>query len=216
MRGLERDLDAGEGGQECSHRLRGSQWPGTTHADSAAAPETPMAEILEVLKYPDPILRRGGKDVQEVDDAIRATAANMLHTMYNYRGVGLAAPQVGLDLKLLVLNQEGDPAKPEEELVMLNPKIISRKTLEFGEEGCLSFPSLYAEVGHSRRVSRPRRRRSGSEVRGLYRADRPARDGPPAGSVVRGPAVRCRTHPRAQQAPRHGEGIRSPVASGIR
>ena len=146
MRGLERDLDAGEGGQECSHRLRGSQWPGTTHADSAADPETPMAEILEVLKYPDPILRRGGKDVQEVDDAIRATAANMLHTMYNYRGVGLAAPQVGLDLKLLVLNQEGDPAKPEDELVMLNPKIISRKTLEFGEEGCLSFPSLYAEV----------------------------------------------------------------------
>lgn len=146
MRGLERDLDAGEGGQECSDRLRGSQWPGTAHADSDAALETPMAEILEVLKYPDPVLRRGGKDVQEVDDAIRATAANMLHTMYNYRGVGLAAPQVGLDWKLLVLNQEGDPAKPEEELVMLNPKIISRKTLEFGEEGCLSFPSLYAEV----------------------------------------------------------------------
>ena len=105
-----------------------------------------MAELLEVLKYPDPILRRGGKNVPEVDDAIRATAADMLHTMYNYRGVGLAAPQVGLDLNLLVVNQEGDASQPDEELVMLNPKILSRKTLEFGEEGCLSFPSIYAEV----------------------------------------------------------------------
>jgi peptide deformylase len=105
-----------------------------------------MAEILDVLKYPDPILRRGGQDIEVVDDALRATAGDMLHTMYNYRGVGLAAPQVGLDLNLLVLNQEGDQDKPDEELVMLNPKILSRKTLEFGEEGCLSFPGIYAEV----------------------------------------------------------------------
>ena len=69
-----------------------------------------MPELLEVLKYPDPILRRGGKDITEFDDALRDTAKSMFHTMYNYRGVGLAAPQVGLDLNLLVLNPVGDEA----------------------------------------------------------------------------------------------------------
>ena len=105
-----------------------------------------MADPLTVLKYPDPILRRGGKDIDTFDDALRQTAADMLGTMYAYRGVGLAAPQVGLDLNLLVLNPEGDPASADEEMAMINPKIVSRKTLEYGEEGCLSFPGIYAEV----------------------------------------------------------------------
>ena len=87
-----------------------------------------MAQILEVLKYPDPILRRGGEDVTEFDDTLRNTARDMFHTMYTYRGVGLAAPQVGLPLNLLVLNQEGDEAKPEEELVMVNPRSTRSRT----------------------------------------------------------------------------------------
>jgi peptide deformylase len=112
----------------------------------------PMAEILNVLKYPDPVLRRGGKDVTEFDDALKATVADMLATMYSYRGVGLAAPQVGLEINLLVLNPEGDPEKTDDELVMINPEIVSRKTLEYGEEGCLSFPSLYAEVERHKKI----------------------------------------------------------------
>lgn len=105
-----------------------------------------MVDILEVLKYPNPVLRRGGVDVTEFDDALAKTARAMLDTMYSYRGVGLAAPQVGVELKLLVLNPEGDPANTEFEMVMVNPKILSRKKLEYGEEGCLSFPGIYAEV----------------------------------------------------------------------
>ena len=105
-----------------------------------------MVDILEVLKYPNPILRRGGVDVTEFDDELAKTARAMLDTMYSYRGVGLAAPQVGIELKLLVLNPEGDPANTELEMVMVNPKILSRKKLEYGEEGCLSFPGIYAEV----------------------------------------------------------------------
>lgn len=111
-----------------------------------------MAEILEVLKYPDPTLRRGGKEVQEFGKDLRATAEQMLHTMYSYKGVGLAAPQVGLELNLLVLNPTGDPEDAEDELVMLNPKILSRKTMEYGEEGCLSFPSIYAEVERHKKI----------------------------------------------------------------
>lgn len=105
-----------------------------------------MAETLAVLKYPDPILRRGGKNVEAFDKNLAKTAADMLHTMYSYRGVGLASPQVGLDLNLVVLNPEGDPANTDDEMVLVNPKIKSRKSLEFGEEGCLSFPGIYAEV----------------------------------------------------------------------
>ena len=111
-----------------------------------------MAEILEVLKYPDPILRRGGKEIEEFGPELSATARQMFDTMYAYKGVGLAAPQVGLDLSLLVLNPAGDPDKAEEELVILNPKILTRKTLEYGEEGCLSFPSIYAEVERHKKI----------------------------------------------------------------
>ena len=111
-----------------------------------------MAQLLEVLKYPDPILRRGGKAVTEFGDALRETAQDMFHTMYHYRGVGLAAPQVGLDLSLLVLNSEGDEKKPDLELAMVNPEIISKKGMEFGEEGCLSFPGVYAEIERHRAI----------------------------------------------------------------
>jgi peptide deformylase len=111
-----------------------------------------MAEILEVLKYPDPILRRGGKSVEEFGEELQTIAQQMLETMYSYQGVGLAAPQVGLGISLLVLNPSGDPEDRDNELVMLNPKILSRKTLEFGEEGCLSFPSIYAEVERHKKI----------------------------------------------------------------
>lgn len=105
-----------------------------------------MARVLDVLKYPDPLLRRPGKEVTTFDATLQDTVADMLETMYRYRGVGLAAPQVGLDRNLLVLNPEGDPEQRDGELVLLNPRIISRKTMEYGEEGCLSFPGIYAEV----------------------------------------------------------------------
>ena len=72
--------------------------------------------------------------------------------MYAYKGVGLAAPQVGLELSLLVLNPSGEAGQADQELVMLNPKILSRKTLEFGEEGCLSFPSINAEVERHKKI----------------------------------------------------------------
>lgn len=111
-----------------------------------------MSDVLELLKYPDPVLRRGGRPVEAFDAELRAVADRMLETMYAYRGVGLAAPQVGLDLSLLVLNPEGDPEKPELAQVLVNPRILSRKTLEFGEEGCLSFPGIYAEVERHQKI----------------------------------------------------------------
>ncbi|MHC5073130.1 MAG: peptide deformylase, partial [Planctomycetota bacterium] len=74
--------------------------------------------MMEVLKYPDPLLRRGGKDITQFDDGLQSTVEQMLDTMYQYRGVGLAAPQVGLALNLLVLNPTGTADEADDERVL--------------------------------------------------------------------------------------------------
>ena len=101
---------------------------------------------MEVLVYPDPVLRRGGQPVTTFDADLRLVAAEMLEAMYAEGGVGLAAPQVGIERKLLVLNPTGDAGDRAGELVLCNPRITRKKGREFGEEGCLSFPGIQAEV----------------------------------------------------------------------
>jgi peptide deformylase len=101
---------------------------------------------MDVVLYPDPVLRRGGKTITQFDGELRALAERMLEAMYVEGGVGLAAPQVGVEQKLLVLNPSGDRADRKDELVLCNPRITRKKGREFGEEGCLSFPGIHAEV----------------------------------------------------------------------
>lgn len=103
-------------------------------------------EPLEVRVYPDPVLRRGGKPVTSFDLELRATAARMMTAMYDEVGVGLAAPQVGIEQKLLVLNPTGSKQDRDQELALINPKITRKKGREFDEEGCLSFPGIQADV----------------------------------------------------------------------
>ncbi|MCA8944044.1 MAG: peptide deformylase, partial [Planctomycetes bacterium] len=107
---------------------------------------------MDVVIYPHPSLRRGGKRVETFDQALRDTAKQMFDAMYVQRGVGLAAPQVDIDLALLVLNPTGERGQSDQEMALVNPKIISRKGKEWGEEGCLSFPGIYGEVERSTRV----------------------------------------------------------------
>jgi peptide deformylase len=107
---------------------------------------------MDIVTYPGPALRRGGKKIEAFDDALRETAKAMLDQMYEAQGVGLAAPQVGLDLELLVLNPTGDPEDRDGEMVICNPEIKSRKCNEWGEEGCLSFPGIYAEVERAKKI----------------------------------------------------------------
>ncbi len=102
--------------------------------------------------YPDPSLRRGGAKVETFDDELKETAKQMIEAMYRQRGVGLAAPQVAIDQALLVLNPTGDPADADQEMVLCNPKIISKKGKEWGEEGCLSFPGIYGEVQRATKI----------------------------------------------------------------
>ena len=115
---------------------------------------------LPIVKYGDPILRAQGKRVEEVDERIRALAADMLETMHAANGVGLAAQQVGAALQLTVIDvsqvedrpstmklngTEVDPAGAMP-LVLLNPKIRLDEEVTSGNEGCLSFPDITAEI----------------------------------------------------------------------
>ena len=101
---------------------------------------------LKVYRLGDEALRTPANRIVKVDDAIRKLAKDMLITMYSSKGIGLAAPQVGIQKRLLVidLNFE-DPNSPP--MVFINPEIISSSaTLDTYEEGCLSIPGVYLNV----------------------------------------------------------------------
>lgn len=108
-----------------------------------------MAEPLEfdLTLYPSPVLRKVAKPIEAFDEELRAIVAGMFERMYASHGVGLAAPQVGLKLRILVLNESGDPANKEEELVLINPVLVERSgDPTVYQEGCLSFPGIYADI----------------------------------------------------------------------
>ena len=108
-----------------------------------------MAESLEfdLTLYPSPVLRKVASPIEAFDDEVKGIVAGMFERMYESSGVGLAAPQVGLKLRILVYNETGDPEQKDKEVVLINPVITSRTgdTTHY-DEGCLSFPGIYAEI----------------------------------------------------------------------
>ena len=100
-----------------------------------------------ILLHPDPRLKKAAKPVEDITDELRALSDDMLATMYDAPGIGLAAPQVGVLDRLIVLDcvkKEGDTPRP---LVMFNPEVIaSSEETNVYEEGCLSLPDLFADV----------------------------------------------------------------------
>ncbi|MFO0981019.1 MAG: peptide deformylase [Planctomycetota bacterium] len=102
---------------------------------------------MNIVTYPDPVLLKRTMPVDAVDDAMRATLRQMFELMYAQKGVGLAAPQVGLSLRLFVLNPSDTK---QTERVLVNPRILKRRERVRGDEGCLSFPGIYIEVERSR------------------------------------------------------------------
>jgi peptide deformylase len=99
---------------------------------------------FDLTLYPDPVLRRPAQPVTAFDEELRAIVSAMFERMYASKGVGLAAPQVGLKKRILVLNPSGEP---QDEIVLVNPRIVELSgPPTLFEEGCLSFPGIYAEV----------------------------------------------------------------------
>jgi len=98
--------------------------------------------VLRVRKYGDPALRQRALPVGEVTPELRAIIADMTDTMYDEVGIGLAAPQVGISLRLIVVaDEEGRSVQ-----ALLNPAIVEQGGEAVGEEGCLSIPGVFAPV----------------------------------------------------------------------
>lgn len=107
--------------------------------------------ILRIRKYGDPVLETKADPVTEFDGELRQLAADMFETMYANKGVGLAAPQVGVSRRLAVI----DPSAGEQEsekLVLVNPEILVKEGTQIGEEGCLSIPGFREDVKRAWRV----------------------------------------------------------------
>ena len=100
--------------------------------------------LLPILCYPDPKLHKVAKPVQAVDARIQALAADMLETMYEAKGIGLAATQVDVHLRLIVIDVSEERNQP---LVLIDPEITWTSTeTHLNEEGCLSVPGIYDGV----------------------------------------------------------------------
>ncbi len=107
--------------------------------------------ILKILHYPDPLLKKVAEPVTTFDDQLKVLAADMAETMYAAPGVGLAAPQVGIAKRMVVIDCAPKDAPPQL-LSVVNPEIIAREDEVCEEEGCLSVPGFYARVPRSRKV----------------------------------------------------------------
>lgn len=107
--------------------------------------------ILPVLKYPDPRLKRMCEPVGEITEEIRTLVADMVETMYQRDGIGLAAPQVGASIRLVVVDISG-PEERKDLMVLVNPTLELLGHEVDSEEGCLSVPDYRAEVVRQSKV----------------------------------------------------------------
>lgn len=120
--------------------------------------------VRDIVIFGDPVLRQKSRAVPEVTDEIRSLAEDMIETMYANQGIGLAAEQIGRLESICVIDinavaeREGqevevDAGMPRMPLVLVNPEIIASDGQQVGNEGCLSFPEIYADVRRALNVS---------------------------------------------------------------
>lgn len=100
---------------------------------------------LKIVKYGDPILQQDAPEVKNIDGRLVEFVSDMFETMYEAKGVGLAAPQVALSQQLIVMDTSGGRDK-QDQIVLINPQIVETRGSVVSEEGCLSFPGIYFEI----------------------------------------------------------------------
>lgn len=106
--------------------------------------------LREVLVFPDPRLRELAQPVVAVDESVERLAADMIETMYHESGIGLAATQIGVAKRVIVIDISEQRDQP---LVLINPQILERRGELVREEGCLSVPGYYDEVSRAAAIS---------------------------------------------------------------
>lgn len=117
--------------------------------------------VLPIRTLPDPVLRQKAKRVKTIDSSVQRLIADMLETMHATPGrVGLAAPQVGVSLRVIVI---GLPE--EEDIVLVNPEIVRKSGQRSVTEGCLSVPGYFGEVNRAEAVTAKGRNAKGKEIR---------------------------------------------------
>src|ERR1700758_3629576 len=107
--------------------------------------------IREIVKFPDPILERPTEPVTEFNEDLRKLVDDMFESMYAAKGIGLAAPQIGVPKRLTVIDLSFQK-NPEEKIVLINPEIIFREGKQYEEEGCLSLPEISEKVSRADKV----------------------------------------------------------------
>jgi peptide deformylase len=107
--------------------------------------------LLEIVKYGERVLETPGEPVVEFDGALKRLVSDMFETMYAARGVGLAAPQVGVSRRLFVMDCSGG-TDPRARVALVNPVVLRVEGEQTGEEGCLSFPGVFFAVKRSLRA----------------------------------------------------------------
>ena len=110
-----------------------------------------MAKVLDVLQYPNPVLREVAQPIETIDDAVREMSQDMLATMYADGGIGLAANQVGWLKRMVVIDvsEEGQAKAPR---VFVNPEILEKSGETESSEGCLSIPGVQEKIKRAERV----------------------------------------------------------------
>jgi peptide deformylase len=117
--------------------------------------------LLPILEFPDPRLRTRAAPVAQVDASIRKLIDDMFETMYAAPGIGLAATQVNVHKRVIVIDVTEDRSKP---LALINPEIIAREGVEETEEGCLSVPGIYDKVTRAEKIQVKTLDRSGKQI----------------------------------------------------
>ena len=103
--------------------------------------------IRNIVKYGDDILTKKCRRVEKIDDRIKTLVTDMLETLYDSNGVGLAAPQVGVLKRIAVIDIDDGP------IILINPEIIAEEGSQTGSEGCLSYPGKFGEVTRPNKVT---------------------------------------------------------------
>ena len=136
-------------------------------------PGTIEGTDLRVLKYPHPALRASNSEItkEELDSGeIKRIAKEMFLVMYATQGVGLAAPQVGINKRLMVYNESGDKTKWLQEVVMVNPKIVEySEGKDVENEGCLSFPDMRGDVERSKWIKVEAQKLNGKKMKKKFK-----------------------------------------------
>lgn len=109
--------------------------------------------IRKIYQYPEQVLRDETKVVETFDDNLKVLIEDMVETMYDAPGIGLAAPQIGESIKVIVVDTSTDREETKEHMAMINPEIIAHEGTQLDDEGCLSVPELTSKVKRHKKIT---------------------------------------------------------------